>query len=211
MPYESRLTVFVVLCVFLGAAFLFLFLYRPVKHLLFKKNPTRAFYSKVMKVAKYHDFYLINDLKLNLSGSDYVHIDHILAGDRYIYVITDCYLDGALSAKPEDPLWVYYKRGGKKESIPNGLKANRVAMERLSIVTGIDSSFLVGIVLVNDDCFVTPFDNVEGEPVLTPVGNLEKLVMTYEKKEVKPFVQEELQQAILDLHEMSEKAHSETR
>lgn len=206
MPsFSIRLTIFIVAAVFVSALFFLLFFYAPLKAFIFRHNVSHVFYTKVSKEAKYNDYYLINDLNLKVGGSDFVHIDHVLGGDRFIYVITDCYFDGALSAKGEDQSWIYYKRGGKKESILNPLLTNKAAMERLSIASGINSCFLVGIVLVNDDCFVTPFDNHYGEPILTPLSQLDKVVSSYEKKkDVAAFRKEELRQSMHDLHDLNE-------
>lgn len=201
-----RLTVFIVAAVFAGVLLFLLFFYSPLKAFLFRHNVSRVYYHKVMKIARYNDYYLLNDLSISLGGKAFVHIDHVLAGDKFIYVITDCYFDGAISARREDENWVYYSRGGKKRFIHNPLSANKLAMDRLSISSGINSSFLVGIVLVNDDSFVTPFDNVEGEPILTPLSRLGKVVASYEKQKVDPFVAGELHQAIADLHTLGEKS-----
>ena len=113
-----------------------------------------------------------------------------------------------LNAKVNDPSWYYYQKGGKKIDIPNPLMENRFAMDRLSIASGINTSFMVGIVLVNDDCFLNAFESDENESLLVPVSQLEKLIFLYEKKPtVKPFVPKELWQAIQDLHELGEKNH----
>jgi hypothetical protein len=200
-----RLTVFIVAVILTSLLFLLLFFYKPVKAFIFRHNVSKVFYSRVMKLAKYNDFYLINDLKIKVGGEDFVTIDHVLGGDKFIYLITDCYFEGALSAKREDQNWIYYKKGGKKERILNPLFTNAKAVDHLSIASGINSSFLVGIVLVNDDCFVTPFDNVEGSSFFTPLSKLKDVIAAFEKKDVKPFVKEELWQTIHDLYDLSDK------
>jgi hypothetical protein len=209
MGENFRMTVFIVAAVFAGVLLLLLFFYSPLKAFLFRHNVSRVYYHKVMKIARYNDYYLINDLSIKVGGNNFTHIDHILAGNKFIYVITDCYFDGAIGARREDQSWVYYLRGGKKEFIPNPLLVNRTVMERLSIFSRINSSYFVGIVLVNDDAFVTPFDNVEGEPIFTPLSRLNKVVASYEKRDVEPFSDIELHQVVADLHALGEKDYEQ--
>jgi hypothetical protein len=64
---------------------------------------------------------------------------------------------------------------------------------------------MVGIVLLNDNCFVNAYPSEEGDSILVPVSKLEKVVRAYEKKDVKPFVKSELWQIIHDLHELNGK------
>jgi hypothetical protein len=205
MPSEVKLVIFIIAASVVGLLFLAWFFYRPLKTFIWRHNVARMFFQRVMKVARDGDYYLVNNLILPIGEVQTVTINHLLAGDKFIYVITDCYFEGALNVKPSDPGWVYYKKGERKENVPNPLFANRFALERLSIASGINSSFLVGIVLINDDCFLNEYSNSEGDPLLVPVGKLEKVIAAYEKKEVPPFVKNELWQTIHDLHELGSK------
>jgi hypothetical protein len=206
MSQEVKLTLFIVLAVLASLLFMVWFFYAPIKKIVWRRAHDKLFYRKALKVSRDGDFYLLNDLVLKTGTASSVTIDHLIGGDKYIFVITDRYYDGALNAKANDPSWFYYQKGGKKIDIPNPLLENRFAMDRLSIASGINTSFMVGIVLVNDDCFLNPFESDESESLLVPVSQLEKLVFLYEKKEnVKPFVKKELWQTIQDLHELGEK------
>lgn len=205
MSEQVKLVIFITAVCFVGLLFLLWFFYKPIKRFVWRHNISRMFYQKVMAVARNEDFYLVNNLSLSIGEEKSVKIDHILGGDKFIYVITDYYFDGALNVKPFDQTWVYFKRGAKKELIANPLFANRFATERLSIASGISSSFLIGIVLINDDCFLNEFNNGESETLLVPASKLEKLISACEKKEVQPFVKEELWQTIHDLHELGRK------
>ena len=208
MPQEVRLTLFIVCAILVGLSFLLWFCYAPIKKIVWRKAHDKLFYRKVLKVARDGDFYLINNLPLQTGGSSSLVIDHIIGGDKFIFVITDRFYDGALNVKTNEPSWFYYRKGDKKIDIPNPLLANRFAVDRFSIASGINTSFMVGIVLVNDDCFLNPFVSDENESLLVPVSQLEKLIFLYEKKpDVKPFVKKELWQTIQDLHELGEKNH----
>ncbi len=205
MPYEVRLTIFVVLILIVLSFFLFLFFYPPLRRYLYRKMPVRMFYRTVIKVVRDGDYYLLNNLQLRLDQKTYVRINHLIGGDKFIYVITDRYYEGAINAKPDDYRWMYYERSGGKRFVSNPLLENKAAMERLSIISGIQTSFMVGIVLVNKDCFVNRFSEEEPKNLLVSENKLGKIIESFEQKEVKPFVKEELWQCIQDLHMLRRK------
>lgn len=211
MPFEARLTLFIVLCVACALSLAFLFLYEPIKGLFIKRNVTWFYYHKVMKEARNRDYYLVNDILYRLGGSDYVHIDHVLGGDKYIYVIIDEYYVGAVSGKAMDANWVNYPKKGKKVAIENPLIHCKIALERFSKASGINTSFLVGIVLVNDDCFITPIESNRDKPILTPLSRLGKVVAAFEKDDVEPFVGKELERAMIALHDEKEEKKNAKR
>lgn len=200
MPYYARLTVFITLTILCVLLLISLFLYRPLKGIIIKRNVTEFYYHRVMRTARLRDYYLVNDIHLKLGGKDYVSINHVLGGDKYIYVILDEYYEGAISAKRDDVHWVRYPKKNVKESIPNPLILSKEAVDRFSKASGINASFLVGIVLVNDDCFITPLELRKGEPALVPLSRLDKVVQIYEKEDVEPLAQEALRKAMVSLH-----------
>lgn len=206
MPNEVRLTIFVLLIILLVVAFFFLFFFNPIRRLYYKKNKLRYFYNAVMRVARNGDYYLVNNLTLKVGSKDSVRINHIIGGDKYIYVITDRYFEGAVNVKPNDQKWVNYVKGNKKRDVVNPLYENRFAVDRLSLESGINSSFLIGIVLINSDCFLSQYQNSKGNSLLVPANKLEKVVTSFEKKEdVTPFVKKQLWQTIHDLAELRSK------
>jgi hypothetical protein len=203
MPEEVKLCIYIVAAVFAGLGLGAWFFYIPLKRFFWRHNQGRMFYNRVMKVARDGDYYLLNNIKMAVGDHHEVTINHLLGGDKFIYVITDCYYEGALLVKPSDPTWVHYKSQEKKENIINPLRENYFALQRLSVVSGINTSFLVGIVLLNDDCFITDYANSDNDALLVPLSKLEKIVTAYEKKDVDPFVKKELWQIIHDLHDLN--------
>ena len=199
---DVRLGVFIAFAAVFALLFLFLFFRRPFRRWKAKRNITKAYYPKVYKTALHGDYYLINDFNRG-EGPSKIHIDHIVGGNKFIYVISDYYFDGAISGMGEDASWVYYSRRGRKTAIQNPLAANRYALNRLSTISGINSSFMVGIVLVNEECFVSRQDKPgDGESRIISLSGLERLIEEYEGKDVTSFVAKELWQAIHDLHEL---------
>lgn len=204
MPYSVRLTLFIVVAVIIGFLFLAIFLLPPLRRALYRRHPMRMFYRHVMRTARDGDYYLINDFTLRTGKEEFIHVDHLLAGDKYLYVVTDRYYEGAVNAKPDDFRWLLYERGGGKRYVSNPLVENKTAMERLSILSGIPTSYMVGVVLVNDDCFVNRYDSEDGENFLVSERKFARLVRDFEGRGVEPFRKEELWQTVQDLHELKE-------
>ena len=72
-----------------------------VKEALEKKTFLKEFYSSVYQLAIDKDFYVINDVVLEID-TKFIHFNHILFGDKYIYCICDSYMEGPISGKFSD-------------------------------------------------------------------------------------------------------------
>jgi hypothetical protein len=206
MSKEVQLTIFIVTAVLLGLLFAFLFLYSPIKSWLFRHKTVEMFYKKVRRVTLDNDFYLINKWALRSDESDPgIHIDHIIFGDKFIYVVRDRYYQGAISAKGNDASWIYYFRKNKKQYIDNPLINNRIRADRLALASGLNRQYFIAIVLVNDDCLVTPFQNEATDNFLVPLSRLGKFIEAKEKDPSIPsFTPDELAIAVRDLAELNQ-------
>lgn len=205
MPREVRITIFIVLVLLVAIFYFALFFYKPLRKIYYHHRPKEFFYHKIMKVVRNGDFYLLNNLELSLGDKDKAVIDHLMCGDKYLYVMMDFYCEGALSASPSDSRWIYYRKDGKKEEVSNPLIIAKNALMRLAMQTGINNRFFIGLVLINDDCFVNPFKNEDNDVLLVPLSKLQKVVDKYEASEVNGFVPKELYQVVHDLYELNQK------
>lgn len=197
MPYPAELALYIVICVLAGVLILGLFLYHPLKRFFYRRHLVRSYYRKILRIAQDHDYYLINNFKSKTADEEAFHIDHLLVGDKYIYCIRDRYYEGALSAKASDPTWILYLRKGVKY-IPNPMMRNQVRMEWLSLISGIEPSIFVSIVLINDDCYMAPFDNKAGDSFLVSLKMLPELIAMLESRDVPPLDPWEVERVVAD-------------
>ena len=94
-----------------------------LKNLFIGLTKKRRINAKLKKFAVDHDFPLLSDVVIQVRENKYVKIDHIMIGNKYIYVIAcRCYY-GYLNAKAIDEKWVLYRRD-KLKHIENPLKNN---------------------------------------------------------------------------------------
>ncbi len=186
-PKEVRLTIWIVLLVVVVFGFLFWILYPSLRKLRMKKNVKKSFYKKVAKVANYGDYYLINEMAIHPENPSSPSIDHLLIGNKYFYLIYDYFFDGALDASAEDEYWTYHKKKGSKVKIENPLKVSSEISQYFALVNSIDQSYMVTIVLINDDCFISQLQNDDGKLKLVTLSKLEKLINSYEKENIGNF------------------------
>ena len=208
MPYEVKITIFTLLALLVFGGILFWFLFPLVRKKLFSSRYKRFYYDYVNHVVKYNDFYLINNLAFDVGDAQTLNIDHLIGGDKYIYVIIDYYGDGGIRIEPLKPISYVYKKDDKKFEIANPLQVVAHSMNKLSSLSGISSEFLVGIVLLNDDCNVVSVENSSSPVNIVRLRELSKFIENYEKRPVKPFVSRQLWQAIQDLHTIKENVQS---
>lgn len=199
---------FIIASVLLGLIALFTLLYYPIKNKLIVTRYNKVYGRQIYKIAQTYDYYLINGIRLKLSDNSVVELDHLLFGNKYIYLIKDRYYKGGLLAKEYDQSWLYYTKKGKKyikEYIDNPLSNNEIRRIKLSKVTGLDRNLLISVVLINDDCYMNNFVGESKDNFLCPLSKFKSLVKSIEKRDVNPINPHQLSQAVLDINKLNEK------
>ena len=119
---------------------------------LAKKNFKLFYYKRIYRIAMNNDYYLINNFIFKIDDSHVGRIDHILFADKYIYVMTDSYFNGDIIGKEDDKSVIVLGRDGKKYYDDNPLITNKKLVNKLSVITGINASLVIGICIINDNC-----------------------------------------------------------
>lgn len=208
MSFELKLTIYIVALFFVTGALLLWFFYAPINKLRRRSSPGAFFYERVSTVVNYGDFYLLNNVSLDLPTGEKVMVDHIIGGEKYIYVILDRYFEGTVRGNYNDHYWIYYMESlfgkKKKKEISNPLKQVQSLIDLISLQNIIQKDLFVGIVLVNDDCFISGYENKSNSIKLIPVSKLEKVINTFEKEDIDPLGEKKLEILIQKLHDESE-------
>ena len=134
--------------------FLFICIYIPASGAYRRKHFQIHFYKQVYKVALNNDYYLINQFVFKVDSTKNATVDHILFGNKYIYVIISKYYQGDLVGKYLDKSLIFISHKGKKCYTDNPFNEVKLLTSKLSSSTSIDASLMIGIVLINDDCKV---------------------------------------------------------
>jgi len=209
--YHYLLLIIALLLVILMIAIYFIRKHDAVK--IFK----RAVWRKLYRLAQSKDYYLLNKVYVN-TELDTLHIDHLLVGDKYIYVIASRYYESNLRGDSYvAPKWeVTSKEGTVIREITNPVIYNEKRTICLAKFLGWNknkSPMFISIVVVNNsvDCEIK---NTAISPYSFIVNkrDLAKQIKMIEKKSKFPsFDGESLQKIIDRIHRLSEeeKKHEE--
>lgn len=173
-----------------------------------KHNLPNAYYRTINKVALYKDFYLINVLRLKIDSNQYISYDHVLFGNKYIYVISDAYFEGSLKGSIGDSKLTLIERKNRKgREIDNPLYTNRYRLEKLALATGIEKEMLINVVVVNDECDLTKLSNNEATFIINRC-DFYRLIDAVESREVRIFNPQELHEIVQDIDRLNQRKKS---
>lgn len=204
MPYEVRLTVYIILVIIAFGSLLTWILYRPIRKAICQKRYKEVYFRHVDHIVKINDYYLINNFSMDLEGSQLFMIDHLIGGDKYIYVIIDYYVEGGFEINQGQPLAYIYKKDNVKLKLANPYEMVEHTVKSLSSFTGISKDFFVGIILLNDDCEITGSKDYQSSVNLVHLSKLDKFILEKERSNVKPLAKKQLWQIIQDFHKIKE-------
>ena len=122
---KTGLVVMVIILVVLAIASICYIFIDDLKNLFIGLTKKRRIASKLKKFAIDHDFPLLSDVVFEIREKEFIKIDHIMIGNKYIYVIACKTYYGYLNAKAIDEKWVLYKRE-KMLHVDNPLKNNEI-------------------------------------------------------------------------------------
>ena len=180
----------VVLLVFLAIC-----LYFPISHAYNRKHFQIHYYKRVYKVALENDYFLINQFLFKIDSAKFANVDHILFGNKYIYVLSSKYYQGDLVGKYNDKSLIFISQRGKKCYTDNPFNQVRFLASKLSSSTGIDASLMIGIILVNDDCKVAVQSDSKQFYIIQR-KRFASLIKAIESRPVEDINQAQLQKAV---------------
>ena len=160
-----------------------------------KKNFKLHYYKRIYKIAMDGDYYLINNFLFKIDDSHVGRIDHILFADKYIYIINDFYYNGDIVGKENDSSIISIDKYGHKAYEENPLLTNKKMLTKLSMVTGINLSMLIGISLINDNC-ECGIASTANNLYIMQSKHLRKLVKAIESRDIANINNEQLAGAV---------------
>lgn len=169
----------------------------------YKQNNFREYYyKKVYKIAFNEDYYLINDFLFRIDDNNVAVIDHILFADKYIYLINDYLYEGDLTGNQNDKSLILINMQGKKFYTDNPIILSDKIATRLSIITGIDKSLLIGLTLVNNECRVS-LEQTDKRYYIVQRNKLDSLIKAIESRNVGKINAEEMANTVQALNKLN--------
>ncbi|MCR5184762.1 MAG: NERD domain-containing protein [Bacilli bacterium] len=181
-----------------------IFILGPMRRRRHKKHFMEYCYKAIYRIAFDEDYYLINDFYFRVDTSHVAKIDHILFGEKYIYIISDTYFDGDLSGQDTDKSLIITNRKGQKFYTDNLYNSSQLLINYLSTSTGIDKSLFIGVALVNNECKLSVISNSKSL-YLIQRNKLKKLVKAIESRQVGKINAQQLDNAVKAIDKLNRK------
>lgn len=196
--------IYIILTIIVLLLLIFLYFYPLIKRKYYKKKYHKIYYKVIDKLVMDKDYLLINDFIIK---SYNIHIDHIIFANKYIYLIKDTYVEGALDAKLEDNKWIYYKYLNNDVSTIsntfNELEDNLVSLIKLC---GLNSNLFYLINIINDDALIN-FENKRNNNynIVAKSKLIEYINSLESNTSLLDINQEQLEKAVLNLSRINER------
>ncbi len=168
-----------------------------------KRFQVRYFYPHVYKTALYNDHYLINTFQIALNSQIDLKIDHLLFGNKYIYIINDYIYEGVLSGNKQDSRWILKHAKGDETYIINPLQTNDEIRKKLSLKTAIDDATFICITLVNNKTNINNLEVNSEDNYIIDIRDFMKLIAAIESRPVAELNQEQLKKRVLEFDKLN--------
>ena len=195
---------FLIIVPIIVIAGLFCAIFFPLRKRKMRKEFKYYYYRFIYKEALYQDLYLINNFMFKIDDTHVGKIDHILFANKYIYIINDYYFDGDIEGKDTDASLIFISRTGKKKYMDNLLLDNKKLISKLSLITGINSSLMIGISLVNKNCNVGVSSSSEHH-YIDQANKFKMLLNAIESRPIGNINQEQLAKAVQAIDKLNRK------
>ena len=195
---------FLIIVPIIVLAALFCLIFFPVRKARMKKEFKYYYYRFIYKEALYQDLYLINNFMFKIDDTHVGKIDHILFANKYIYIINDYYFDGDIEGKDTDASLIFISRTGKKKYMDNLLLDNKKLISKLSLITGINSSLMIGVSLVNKNCNVAVMSSSKHHYIVQ-ANKFKMLLNAIESRPIGNINQEQLASAVQAIDKLNRK------
>lgn len=174
------------------------------KNIYSKKHFKEATFILLSRLAKYNDYLLLNNFRIDYDDKHFGYIDHILISNKYIFVINDFSISGVINGdQREDRLRLVNLKGGAK-IISNPINYNINLIKKLNTMSRIDQTFVKGVVVVNNDARIN-ITNKNDQFMIVRRKDIGKLIAKYDKDPVNNLKENETINFINKLNRINQK------
>jgi len=149
--------------------------------------------NKVRRFSKRKKLYSIQDLHLLNHDREKVNVNHVIFGNKYIYLISDLFLKGFVSGEVNDNSWVYFNNITKKTHYLDNLnKVSEKNIQDFAGILGISKDLIISICLISNECDVNVNGYKDSEKVIVHYSGLNKVINSFERKQIGSLKKEQI-------------------
>ena len=196
--------VFIAVSIIIILIIIFLYIYHPIKNIYGRHRYHKIYRFILNVISKEKKCILLNNLALPIGGNNFIHIDHLLFADKYIYVIKDRYISGSLEALENNRYWFSYNLKGEQTAISNSLSVNQERIDKLALLTGVEHNLFVNVVLLNDNCNLAPTNISKPNTYIIKLRYFKSFLRKKESQNVAPLNRIQLEKLANDIARLSQ-------
>lgn len=179
----------ILLVLFIVAFVMFLLFLRNMTAETFKKYATK----KVIRIARHNKLLTVPNLNILNYEREKICVDHVIFGNKYIYIITDFMLKGFVSGEVNDNSWVYYNKIIKKDKYLDNLSlVSDKNIREFAEISGIKADFIVSICLVPNECDFTVKQLEYNKKMVVHYSSLNRKIKELENQNIGTFNKEQI-------------------
>lgn len=190
--YISLAIIGVLVVIFLICLLYFRNIYR-------NKHARELTYLKLSKICEHNDYLLLNDYHIDFDDKNKGLIDHLVISNKYIIIISVFSISGVLSGKFQGEELVNVNKKGTS-IVANPINYNINLAKRLALFNDLNTSFLKGLVVINNDSFIKIEGHNEQFKIIKR-KELNKTIKEFDKENIKNLNEESVIKFINKLNE----------
>lgn len=163
------------------------------------KHARELTYLKLSKICELNDYLLLNDYHIDFDDKNKGLIDHLVISNKYIIIISVFSISGVLSGKFQGEELVNVNKKGTS-IVANPINYNINLTKRLALFNDLNTSFLKGLVVINNDSSIKIEGHNEQFKIIKR-KELNKTIKEFDKENIKNLNEESVIKFINKLNE----------
>ena len=163
------------------------------------KHARELTYLKLSRICEHNDYLLLNDYHIDFDDKNKGLIDHLVISNKYIIIISVFSISGVLSGKFQGEELVNVNKKGTS-IVANPINYNINLTKRLALFNDLNTSFLKGLVVINNDSSIKIEGHNEQFKIIKR-KDLNKTIKEFDKENIKNLNEESVIKFINKLNE----------
>ena len=163
------------------------------------KHARELTYLKLSRICEHNDYLLLNDYHIDFDDKNKGLIDHLVISNKYIIIISVFSISGVLSGKFQGEELVNVNKKGTS-IVANPINYNINLTKRLALFNDLNTSFLKGLVIINNDSSIKIEGHNEQFKIIKR-KDLNKTIKEFDKENIKNLNEESVIKFINKLNE----------